>query len=112
MTNTSLLSAVSDALAIGPWSESTNAVKRAVINVLGQMDSRVQIEDTHYFNHSIVPDLVLTWPDSDTAERLLFLRLSKEPDLLADDLLHVGHHRPILLPLDVVSESDELNRID
>lgn len=48
-------------------------MKSAVIESLAELDSTAEIEDTHYFNHSAVPDLLLRWRDG-RGERPIYLR--------------------------------------
>jgi hypothetical protein len=51
---------------------------------LEQLDSTAKIEDTHYFNHSAIPDFVVSW-GADRSKREVFLRHSYESVDDADD---------------------------
>jgi hypothetical protein len=84
-------------------SERISAIKGVVIEKLRATDSRMRIEMTDHFNHSFVPDLVLSWPGQ-TEKRRVFLRTSYRTwDLLRDvDLL--SDERPILMPLVPIRE--------
>ncbi|MEB0004162.1 hypothetical protein QN357_14615 [Cryobacterium sp. RTC2.1] len=52
-------------------------VKAAVVRELSVLDSSAEIQDTNYFNHSAIPDLVLSWP-KERGERNIYLRHSYE----------------------------------
>jgi hypothetical protein len=73
-------------------------VKTAVSEELSSMDSSVVIEDTHYFNHTAVPDLVLSWP-KEQGKRSIFLRHSYEAVAAADDAHYLPDADPVVLTL-------------
>lgn len=75
------------------------AIKGAVKEKLQDTDSRVQVSLTDHFNHSFVPDLVLSWPGSKDSRRV-FLRTTFREDEIARDLDLLGEERPILMSLD------------
>jgi hypothetical protein len=101
----SLLAAVDDALAIPSWEQCTHQVKTVVINAISRMDRTAHIADTRYFNHSIVPDIVLTWPsEGRRAKRDLYLRLDSSPAYLIEDLAHIGRDQPIVMGLDPLTD--------
>lgn len=82
------------------------AIKTAVVEGLRAADSRIDVTVTDHFNHSWVPDLVLSWPDTNE-ERNVFLRTSfREWDLLTD-LEVIGKERPIIIPLADIRPSGE-----
>jgi hypothetical protein len=58
----------------------------------------VGVRFTDYFNHVVVPDMVLRWPD-ENRERLLFLRPTPNPTWLIDDVETLAAHQPIIFPL-------------
>jgi hypothetical protein len=80
-------------------------IKTAVIDNLRATDERVRIEATDHFNHSWVPDLVLTWPGS-REERQLFLRTSFRASDLMQDLTYLVDERPIIMPLARIEQDD------
>lgn len=73
-------------------------VKAAVSENLQSLDSSVVIEDTHYFNHTAVPDLVLSWP-KERSKRSVFLRHSYDAVAAADDAQHLADADPVVLSL-------------
>ncbi|WP_148062048.1 hypothetical protein [Micromonospora aurantiaca] len=79
-------------------SERIGAIKAAVADNLRAADSRLKVDTTDHFNHSFVPDLILSWPGQ-TEKRRVFLRTSyRIGDLLRDVDLLAGD-KPILMPL-------------
>ncbi len=87
-------------------SDRISAIKAAVVENLRAADSRMKIETTDHFNHSFVPDLVLSWPGQ-TENRRVFLRTSYRVwDLLRDVDLLAGD-KPILMPLVPMRERDD-----
>lgn len=110
MTDTSLLTTINEALAVRSWRESEQAVKSVVANALQSMDPSVRLKDTQYFNHSFVPDFVLSWSEGDSRD--LFLRLELDPDVLADDAAALSGIHPIMFGLDslpiATTESERL----
>ncbi|TFC94398.1 hypothetical protein E3T28_15220 [Cryobacterium sinapicolor] len=86
-------------------------VKAAVVRELSVLDSSVEIHDTHYFNHSAIPDLVVSWP-KERGERNIYLRHSYEaiaasPSDAIDKTLD-----PVVLSLDTRHVADVTPGID
>ena len=81
------------------------AIKTAVVENLRATDERVKVDVTDHFNHSFVPDLVLSWPGT-TESRRLFLRTSFRAWDLMQDLDMLAADRPILMPLAPIPESN------
>ena len=79
----SLQSEIFDGLDIPNWDESITAVKRVVANALHRVDPSTSIKDTGYFNHSFVPDFLLTWPRDADWSRDVFLRLDSSRNLVS-----------------------------
>ena len=49
---------------------------------------------TEFFNHSYVPDLLMTWAvGARRAERRVYLRASSDPALLANDVMLLEHEQ-------------------
>ena len=82
-------------------------VKSAVTEELTTLDSSVEIEDTRYFNHSAIPDLVLKWP-REKSHRAIFLRHSYQSVIDADDIEYLASDEPVFLSLDT-RESEDLS---
>ena len=87
--------------------EYVSRVKFAVTGELASLDSSAKIEDTTYFNHSAIPDLVLTWPREKTS-RSIFLRHSYQSLLDADDVSFLAQGQPVFMSLDT-GERDSKN---
>lgn len=86
------------------WDESVEAVKTTMANALRSLDKAVQITDTRYFNHSFVPDFVLSWPREPGRNRDVYLRLDTTLDSVASDLRYVTHDRPMFVGLTEVAD--------
>jgi hypothetical protein len=100
----SILAALGDAIEIDSWDHSVHQIKTIVRNALRATDSSVSVEDTHYFNHSFVPDLKLSWKDAPhLGERPVFLRMGSELADFEEDLQHVVSSRPMFLGLQALS---------
>ena len=80
-------------------------VKHAVVDELSSLDSSAVVDDTGYFNHSAIPDLVLTWP-KEKATRAIFLRHSYQSVIDADDMAFLAHERPVFMSLDTREEDE------
>lgn len=74
-------------------------VKSVVASELRLLDVSAKVADTQYFNHSAVPDFVVTWP-SERGERRIFLRDSYESIEASDDEHYLEKIEPVLLSLD------------
>lgn len=78
-------------------------VKKVVHDQLGTLDATARIEDTHYFNHSAIPDFIVTWP-GEKGERRIYLRDSYESIVAGDDEHYLAKIQPVLLSLDSSEE--------
>src|SRR6266704_2513967 len=79
--------------------DTITRIKAAAIHEFELLDSRVNIHNTQYFNHSFAPDIVLSWPGSQIRERYVYLRSTQQPDLLSEDVDRLGDQEPIVLGL-------------
>lgn len=101
MSSSTLNGEIQEALAERSTAGTIDRIKSALCNAIQAMDRNVEIHVTDYFNHTFVPDLVLSWPKApEKPEREVFTRLDCRPAVLADDLLTVGSNQPILIGLD------------
>lgn len=92
--------AVDEALTAARPEDVIDGVKAAVHRELVELDPRSKIEITPYFNHSFVPDFVVTWHDGGRNERRdIYLRPSLESTLAAGDVQALGKQSPVLLSL-------------
>lgn len=94
-----LQSEILDGLDVPGWDDSIARVKRTVANALHRLDPSAEIKDTSYFNHSFVPDFLLTWQREQGRSRDVFLRLDTSGEFLEGDLRYLGQSRPLLLGL-------------
>lgn len=83
-------------------------VKSAVRDEFSRIDDTAVLNDTHYFNHSAVPDFVLKWPDGSV--RNLYLRNSYDSIVASNDAVRFNRARPVMLALrpPEIEESFEL----
>lgn len=82
------------------------AIKGAVKEQLRTTDNRVHVDVTDHFNHSFVPDLVLSWPGTKDT-RQVFLRTAFNEADIRRDIDVLGAERPVLLSLARLPERDE-----
>ncbi len=94
-----LQSEILDGLDVPSWDDSIHTVKRVVASALHQIDRTAQISDTQYFNHSFVPDFVITWPRDPGRTRDIFLRLDNRRSALLNDVLFLDSTQPVMLGL-------------
>jgi hypothetical protein len=97
-----------------------NSLRSAVdyvdrIKTLTQMqihdvDPDAILENTQYFNHSAIPDFVITWKGSRKA-RELFLRSSYADIVAADDVPRAGQSDSIFVALDSEENFDDATTI-
>jgi hypothetical protein len=105
VTFTELTSSISNALGNPDWVEGIQSVKRIMRAQLSELDPAAQIVDTHYFNHTLVPDFVIDWPkDTRAGTRDIFLRLVVEGYELEDDLTNLASEAPIIVGLEGLSD--------
>ncbi|MFC0532055.1 hypothetical protein [Phytohabitans kaempferiae] len=82
-----------------------SAIKNAVVENIHAADERVKVAVTDHFNHTFVPDLILSWP-GETESRSVFLRTSYRAWDLLQDLDMLASERPILMPLVPIEVDD------
>ncbi|RBY94521.1 hypothetical protein DQ244_04235 [Blastococcus sp. TBT05-19] len=92
--------AIDAALSATRPEDVIEGVKAAVRQELAELDPAAEIEDTRYFNHTYVPDFVLTWREAGRKNRRdVYLRPSLASTLAARDLQSIGSTAPVLLAL-------------
>jgi hypothetical protein len=71
-------------------------VKDAVFRELTQLDPRAQITSTNYFNHSFIPDFVISWHDGfrETTSRDIYLRTSLQSTTAGRDIEALAEKSP------------------
>lgn len=97
---------IRDALADPSPRDSVDRVKSAVAKELEALDASAQIKSTDYFNHTFAPDFVLRW--NDNTERSVFIRITDEPEWLAEDISYVTADSPLVLDLAQRPEGTDL----
>jgi hypothetical protein len=78
--------------------DAADRVHHLVANALHRLDPSAEIKRTHYFTHTIVPDLVLRWgPAEQRRERHVHLRFTVNNEAFAQDLDLLGGDSPLFL---------------
>lgn len=100
MTTADTREAVEVALRYARPDDVIEGVKSAVVAGLEGLDSTADIRTTEYFNHSFVPDIVLTWREGGRESvRNIFLRFSLGSAAAGRDIEALGGFGPVLLGL-------------
>ncbi|PWK74754.1 hypothetical protein BCL76_101488 [Streptomyces sp. CG 926] len=94
--------------------EAVERVKDVVQRRLLAVYPSAKIVRTTFFNHTYVPDLLMTWKSgSRAAERRVYLRASSDPVLLANDVMLLEREQqPLVVPLGQVGEGPAWTRLD
>lgn len=74
-------------------------VKELIRDQILQLDKEALVEDTHYFNHSAIPDFVIKWAGQ-KASRDFYLRASYASIVAANDVGSNSSGDPVFLSLD------------
>lgn len=94
-----LEAAVRSALDLRPL-DAQSAITAAVADQLRRTDPQMRIDDTGYFNHTYIPDLVVSWPGSDGRNvRPYYLRLQLDEQQSAEDVARLGGDSPAIIGL-------------
>lgn len=79
--------------------EYIGRVKTVVQGELARLDPTAAISDTRYFNHSAIPDFVVTWP-GERGTRPIYLRDSYESIVAAEDEERLRKAAPAFVALE------------
>jgi hypothetical protein len=79
--------------------EYAHRVKDLIARKLRELDSEALVEDTHYFNHSAIPDFVVTWSGEKTS-RDFYLRGSYAAILASKEVEATSASEPVFMSLD------------
>ncbi|MBE0009587.1 MULTISPECIES: hypothetical protein [unclassified Arthrobacter] len=91
--------------------EIISGVKSVIAEELHNLDDRVDVEFTSYFNHSYMPDMVLTWREGGKRkERPLFVRTGVDPGAIAADLHGLVPQSPLVIGVDELSSGHVARR--
>jgi hypothetical protein len=106
--STSYASALREALFDPDPNSSVRRTKELVGRELLDVDPRIDIKNTEYFNHTFSPDFVLSWPESGrTQKRFVFLRLPGEPKYFVEEVQEIANLHPIVFGLEGDNRLDE-----
>jgi hypothetical protein len=84
-------------------------VKHVVARELQSLDPKTEIKATDYFNHTFIPDFVLTWGTGDQRPtRDIYLRFSVDAPLIQRDLRSLHEESPAFIAIADSSRSSEL----
>lgn len=75
------------------------------------VDPTAVVKFTEYFNHTYLPDMVISWPQDETA-RLLYVRTTDKADWLKDDLGLIAAERPLVLSVGIPLDDPELDQLE
>lgn len=101
-----LTSALRDASNEPDDRDYVRKTKAAMIGAIHELDSTAIIKDTGWFNHSAMPDLVLSWPKR-SEEREVYIRSSHEGIAAAHDIERLAGDVPVII---AVESGDETQR--
>jgi PHD/YefM family antitoxin component YafN of YafNO toxin-antitoxin module len=100
MASDELQRSIEIALSAPREQDIIEGVKTAVVKEIELIDPSARIKLTDYFNHSFVPDLVLSWRDAGREwERNVYLRSTIESAVAGRDVSALGKQGPMLLAL-------------
>ena len=91
-------------------SDAVRNVKSAVADYFHRADPAVTVKSTSYFNHSFVPDFVLTW-SRDSIDRYVYLRTNNDPEWLKDDMEIIGARHPFMMTLTATRPNGSMQEI-
>lgn len=92
--------AILNAMDTPDGDEFISRVKATVHAELELLDPTAVIEQTPYYNHSFVPDFVLSWDEAaGKSSRQVFLRTSIRSATAGNDIAALAEQRPVLLAL-------------
>lgn len=78
--------------------DAADRVHHLVANALRRLDAGAEIKRTHYFTHTVVPDLVLRWgPEEGRREGHVHLRFTVDRESFAQDLDLLSTDSPLFL---------------
>ncbi|MGW2702719.1 hypothetical protein [Streptomyces sp. NPDC001340] len=94
--------------------QAVERVKDVVQRRLLDVYPNARIVRTDFFNHTYVPDLLMTWTSGTRrAERRVYLRASSDPVLLASDVqLFEREQQPLVVPLAHVASGPSRTRLE
>jgi len=79
----------------------TRIIKEAVTKEIRALDPTITPHFTEYFNNTVIPDIVLRWPNEDR-ERFLFVRPTGSASWLLNEMRFLSRHQPLVFTLEDV----------
>lgn len=86
--------------------EHVRRTKQAMIGAIEELDPTARVKDTGWFNHSAMPDLVLSWANK-SDEREVYIRSSHEGIAASHDIERLGTGIPVIV---AVQSGDDKQR--
>ncbi|MEU1466236.1 hypothetical protein ABZ467_37635 [Streptomyces sp. NPDC005727] len=112
MISQNMRSAIHEALSMRDGDDLIRGVKTVLIDELSSLDPAMEIENTGYFNHTYVPDLVLSWGEGNRKQtRDVFLRFSLRAAALGRDVQALAQGAPVLLALREDADEEEVSSV-
>ncbi|SEC64430.1 hypothetical protein [Streptomyces sp. PAN_FS17] len=91
---------IQDALHQSSPEAAMRDVKHAVARELQSLDPKTEIKATDYFNHTFIPDFVLTWEaGGQRPTRDIYLRFSLDTPLIQRDLKSLHEESPAFIAI-------------
>lgn len=100
--------AMASALAQSRYDDIVNGVKATVITEIRSLDPAAEIHTTDYFNHSFIPDIVVSWNDGEKDRREYYLRFDTAQPVIADEIERLDDRRPAFLGLQDTAGDEEI----
>lgn len=90
---------VSHALSLASEEDSTRALQDIAIDCVRSLEPRASFERTGYFNHTVVPDFEVSWKDSTTRARPVYVRMSRDLDSFRHMIPEIRRREAIVVDL-------------
>ncbi|MFB6643158.1 hypothetical protein ACFCYF_38710 [Streptomyces chartreusis] len=83
-------------------------IKATLARILRDINPRVEVVTTSYFNHTHVPDMVVRWPrEPDLDDRYVYLRTAVDVADLLHDMQYLSREsRPLIIALGALEQSE------
>ena len=85
--------------------ETVARIKDVTTKELERLDPTANVRHTNYFNHTNIPDMILSWKDNQIPERYVYIRLSDNVTELSDDVKCIQEFKPFVVPIMLPTQS-------
>lgn len=105
---------VSHALALASEHDSTHVLQDIAIECVLALEPRATFERTGYFNHTVVPDFSVSWKDSATRARPVYVRMSRDLGSFRHMIPEVHRREALvvdLMPAPGFGEQEDIRRL-